>query len=506
MNEYVLEVTGVTKDFPGVRALDNVHLELVKGEILGLVGENGAGKSTLLKILNGLYPRGTYQGKIKIDGQEVEFKSPRDAHAKGIGYVPQEINVLNRLSLAENIYVEELNIGNPGRPFVDFSRLNKRATRLMQSLGLQMDAETKVAFLSTAEKQLLMIARALTKDVPILILDEPTTALTADETQHLFNILNDIKNRGTSIIFVTHKMEEIMQVTDRVTILRDGKYVSTYARHEYDDKVIVRDMVGRTVDVFFPPRQPRVGQEVLRLEHVSVEHPTVLDKYLIEDVSFSLHQGEILGLAGLMGAGRTEVLRTIYGHYRTKSGKIFVNDTEIQLRSEGDAMRLGIGFITEDRKKDGLLMLNDIMRNISVSNFPAIVNKLSFVNSKAEWQRSDKYKQLMQIKAESVESKVVSLSGGNQQKVLLAKALNSDAQIILLDEPTKGIDVGSKTEIYHIINELVSRDMAVILVSSELPELLAMSDRFVVLSGGKLVGELSKKEASQDRIMMMCVN
>lgn len=506
MNQYVLEATGITKDFPGVRALDNVHLELMQGEILGLVGENGAGKSTLLKILNGLYPHGTYQGEIRINGQTVEFNSPRDAHAKGIGYVPQEINVLNRLSLAENIYVEDLNIENPGSPLVDFATLNKRATRLMKSLGLRMDAETRVALLSTAEKQLLMIARALTRDVPILILDEPTTALTNDETQHLFRILNDIKSKGTSIVFVTHKMDEIIQVTDRVTILRDGKYISTYARREYDDRLIVRDMVGRTIDVFFPPRQPRVGREVLRLEGVSVEHPTVSDRCLIQDVSFSLHKGEVLGLAGLMGAGRTEVLRTIYGHYRLKSGRIFVNDREVRLRSERDAMRLGIGFVTEDRKRDGLLMLTDIMRNVSVSNFRAIVSRLSVVNARVEWKRSEKYKQLMRIKAESVESKVLSLSGGNQQKVLLAKALNSEAQIILLDEPTKGIDVGSKTEIYHIINELVSRDMAVILASSELPELMAMCDRFVVLSGGRVVGTLTKDEASEDRIMLMCVN
>lgn len=504
MSEYVLEAINVTKEFPGVKALDNVQLNLRKGEILGLIGENGAGKSTILKILNGLFPYGTYEGEVKINGEVVQFKSPFDSHNKGIGYVPQEINVLDRLSLAENIYIEDLR-SSPKSPFVSYKKINENATMLMRKLGLNMDANTKVSQLSTAEKQLLMIARALSKDVPILILDEPTTALTVDETKKLFDILRGIRANGTSIIFVTHKLDEIWEMTDRVTVFRDGHYISTSERENYNEADIIRDMVGRTIDVMYPARESNIGDEILRVEDITVAHPLIENRNVIEGVSFSLHRGEVLGLAGLMGAGRTEVIRAIYGSLRLKRGKIFINGEEARIRSESDAVKNGLNMVTEDRKKDGLLMINDIERNISVTNLKAI-KKYGITNARIERKRSEHFKQLMRIKANSVESKVVSLSGGNQQKVLIAKALNTDPQIILLDEPTKGIDVGSKSEIYALINELVARGISVIMVSSELPELLAMCDRFLVLNEGRLVGELSKEEVSQDKIMKLCIS
>ena len=363
----------------------------------------------------------------------------------------------------------------------------------------------KARMLSTAQKQTLMIARALSHNASILILDEPTTALTYDETQSLFKTLFKLKEDGKSIIFVTHKLDEVVKVTDRVTILRDGNYISTYEREQYDESQIVADMVGRKIENLYPTRNVKPGEEVLKVEGICIEHPRIMNRLVVDDVSFSLKKGEVLGIAGLVGSGRTETLRAVYGAIRRKKGKIFLYGREIGIGSEKDALRYGLGFVTEDRKKDGLLILNNIKRNITINNLRAC-SKFGLLSNQAENQVAEKYAKLMRIKARNVESMVLSLSGGNQQKVLLARALNAKPEIMLLDEPTKGIDVGSKNEIYNMINELSAQGISVVMVSSELPELIAMCDRIIVLSEGKIVAELGKEEASQERIMRACFN
>jgi len=503
MSEYVLEAVNVSKSFPGVRALQGVKLQISRGEIHGLVGENGAGKSTLLKIINGDIPNGAYEGEIKVNNESVSFKSPHDAHLKGIGYVPQEINVLNELSVAENIFVGYLPQASNRKYLVNMNTLYKKAEEHLKSLHLTLNPEVKVRMLSTAQKQILMIARALSHDAPILILDEPTTALTHEEVNSLFFILNKMRDSGRSIIFVTHKLEEITSITDKVTIFRDGRYISTYEKNNYKSSQIIADMVGRKIESLYPKRNVELGEEILRIEGLTIEHPRIMNRYLLDNVSFSLKKGEVLGLVGLVGSGRTETLRGIFGAMKRKKGKIFLYGKEVQIQNPAEALKNGLGFVTEDRKKDGLLMLNNIKRNISINNLKSL-KKAGVLNNYRETVASRKYFDRMRIKAPSVESKVVSLSGGNQQKVLIARALNSDPQIMLLDEPTKGIDVGSKNEIYNIINELSASGISIIMVSSELPEMLGMCDRFIVLSDGKAVAELGRADASQEAIMTAC--
>ena len=501
MGESVLKADGITKVFPGVRALDDVTLEVSKGEVLGLIGENGAGKSTILKVINGIYPSGTYEGTVYLNGGAVSFKSPHDALAGGIGFVPQEINVMDDLSVVENIFVGHIKDDEHKR--VKLTELYKRAEEFLEENKLELDPKMRVRMLSIGQKQLLMIARALSWQPDVLILDEPTTALSQDDVAKLFEIVDLLKKRGIAIVFVTHKLEEIFELTDRVTVLRDGKLIDTFAKSEYDRDTIISAMVGRKITNLYPERECEIGDELLRVEGLTVNHPKIADKLLIDDVSFSVRRGEVIGLAGLVGAGRTETVSTIFGQYRLKAGKIFIDGKEVRIKNEADAIKNGIAYVTEDRKSGGLLMLSDIKDNIALGNLKSLLNGILISNSRKKQCASD-YMQSMRIKAPSIYSMVANLSGGNQQKVVLAKALNSHPRIMILDEPTKGIDVGSKNEIYNMINELASSGIAVIIVSSELPELLGMCDRFIVMSHGKKVGELDKAEATQESIMRLC--
>jgi ABC-type sugar transport system ATPase subunit len=501
MSEFILEARNIIKTFPGVKAVDDVSMHVKKGEIMGLIGENGAGKSTILKVINGIYKSGSFKGTIVVNGSEVEFSSPHDALRKGIGFVPQEINVMNDLTVAENIFVGHLSAGN--KSFTNPSELNKRTTDFLEKNKIKLSPRMRVRMLSIGQKQLLMIARALSWEPEVLILDEPTTALSKEDVENLFHIIRDLKQRGTSIVFVTHKLEEILALTDSVTILRDGKKISVYNRDEYDTSIIVRDMVGREITNMYPQRSTQIGDELLRIENLTVEHPKIQDRNLIEDISFTLKKGEVLGIAGLVGSGRSETLNAIFGKYPVKSGKTYLNNEEIRIQSCSDAIRNGIALVSEDRKTDGLLMLANIKHNIVLSNLKKILKGL-IINKKLENDVSNEYMKSLNIKATGADTMVVNLSGGNQQKVVLAKALNSEPKILILDEPTKGIDVGSKNEIYNLINKLVSMGISIIMVSSELPELIAMCDRFIVLAGGRMVGELSKDEASQEAIMMKC--
>ena len=499
MAQYVLEAMNIEKEFPGVKAVDNVDLQVRQGEIMGLIGENGAGKSTILKVINGIYRHGTFKGTIRINGKEVRFGSPHDALRSGIGFVPQEISVMDDLTVAENIFVGHLS----ENAVMSIGELNRRAADFLAQNKIGLVPQMRVRMLSIGQKQLLMIARALSWNPNVLILDEPTTALSKDDVENLFNIVRDLKDRGTSIVFVTHKLEEIMLLTDSVTILRDGKHISTYAKKDYDTTRIVMDMVGREISNMYPARNNYIGDEVLRVENLTVAHPKIQDRNLIENISFHLNKGEVLGLAGLVGSGRSETLSAIFGQYPLKEGKVFIGGKQVNIGSSSDAIGNGIAMVTEDRKNDGLLMLANIKHNIVISNLKKIIRATRIKNT-LEKKVADEYMERLKIKAPNAETMVVNLSGGNQQKVVLAKALNSDPMILMLDEPTKGIDVGSKNEIYNLINQLAGMGISIIMVSSELPELLAMCDRFVVLARGQVVGEMSKDEATQESIMMKC--
>ena len=506
---YVLEAINITKKFPGVLANDNICLNVKPAEVLGLIGENGAGKSTLLKVLNGIYPHGTYSGTLRLNGEVIEPESPHDAMRLGIGYVPQEINVLKYFSVAENIYMSDLHLNKvkgteDKSPFVDFRTMYAATEKLLEDNHISLDPRSDVRKLSIGQQQMLMIARALATNPRVLILDEPTTSLSGADVEQLFKVVRKLKEKGTSVIFVTHKLAEILQLTDRVTILRDGRNISTFERSQYDTARIIHDMIGRDLTNMYPARSVQPGREALRVEHLTVAHPYIAGKNLIEDVSFSVREGEVLGMAGLVGAGRSEVCMAIYGMLPIKTGKVFVGGKEIRVSATDQAVRHGISMVSEDRKVYGLNFVWDIKTNIAISNLGSIARG-PFVTDGRLRRRMKNYFHGLHIKAPTMSTKVATLSGGNQQKVVIARSLNTEPRIMILDEPTKGIDVGSKNEIYGIINQMAADGVAVIMISSELPELMGMSDRYVVMAEGRVVGELEGEEASDDRIMEMAV-
>ncbi len=507
---YVLEAIEITKRFPGVLANDRICLNVKAGEVLGLIGENGAGKSTLLKVLNGIYPHGTYTGTLRLNGEEIRPMNPNDAMHLGIGYVPQEINVLKYFSVAENIYMSDLHLARvkdraSRSPFVDFKGMYAATEKLLRDNHIQLDPRADVRKLSIGQQQMLMIARALATNPKVLILDEPTTSLSSEDVDQLFRVVRKLKERGTSIIFVTHKLAEILELTDRVTILRDGRNISTFEKAEYDTGRIIHDMIGRDLQHMYPPRNVKIGEEVLRVEHLTVAHPYIANKNLIEDVSFTVHAGEVLGMAGLVGAGRSEVCMAIYGMAPIKSGKVFINGREVRLGTTERAVKNGLNLVSEDRKIYGLNFVWDIKTNIGISNLGE-VSAGPFVSEGKLRERARRYFESLRIKAPSISTKVNTLSGGNQQKVVIARSLNTQPRIIILDEPTKGIDVGSKNDIYNIINDMAADGVAVIMISSELPELMGMSDRYLVMAEGRVAGELSGEEGNDARIMELAVS
>ena len=495
----MIEAIDITKVFPGTIANDKICLKVQAGEVMGLVGENGAGKSTILKCLNGVYPTGSYTGKILVEGKEVQLKSPLDAMKYGIGFVPQEINILPEMNVAENIFLFDLKNGDKNK-LVNHKELHERTEQLLQDVGINLDPNASTKRLSVGQQQMLMIARALASDPKILILDEPTTSLSNADVQSLFRVVRTLKEKGVAIIFVTHKLAEIMELTDSLTVMRDGKNVGYYMRSEYDQSKIIQDMIGRKLDFMYPARSSNIGEERLRIEHLSVPHPQILNRYLAEDISFSVRAGEVLGLAGLVGAGRSETVMSLFGELKHSSGDIYVDGKKVNIRNSRDAIANGIGLVTEDRKKYGLHFSWSIKKNIALSNLKKLVAG-PFISKAKENAASQVHYDAMAIKANSMNDLVDSLSGGNQQKVVIGRTLNAEPNIVILDEPTKGIDVGAKSEIYHIINRLTENGAAVILISSELPELMAMSDRFVVLAEGRVAGELTKEEATDSKIM-----
>ena len=499
MEPYLIEAIDITKKFPGTIANDHVCLHVKAGEIMGLVGENGAGKSTILKCLNGVYPHDSYEGEIRIEGKKVQLKNPQEAMKLGIGFVPQEINVLVDMNVAENIFLFDLKNGNSNK-LVNHKELRERAEKLLKETGIDLDPNANVRRLSVGQQQMLMIARALATNPKVLILDEPTTSLSGQDVQRLFRVVRNLKEKGVAILFVTHKMAEIMEMTDSLTVMRDGKNISWYERKDYDQSKIVEDMIGRKMTTMYPERHVSIGEEKFRVENLSIEHPYIAGRYLVRDFNLTVHAGEVVGLAGLVGAGRSEAVMGIYGELRPCQGEIYVDGQKVEIKSPGDAIRHGIGMVTEDRKKYGLHFGWSIKKNISLSNLKAIV-KNGFISNKKEAENVMGYYNALSVKATSMNDMVESLSGGNQQKVVIARTLNALPKVVILDEPTKGIDVGAKAEIYELINKLAGEGVAVILISSELPELMAMSDRFLVMAEGRISGELGKEEATEAGIM-----
>ncbi|NMR19283.1 multiple monosaccharide ABC transporter ATP-binding protein [Cellulomonas fimi] len=502
-NEHILEMRGITKRFPGVAALQEVTLAVRRGEIHAICGENGAGKSTLMKVLSGVYPHGSYEGDILLDGEAVEFRSVRDSEARGVVIIHQELALSPYLSVAENIF-----LGNEQakRGVIDWNRTNAEAGRLLERVGLPEKPDTPVMDLGVGKQQLVEIAKALSKEVRLLILDEPTAALNDEDSAHLLNLIRGLKDQGITSILISHKLNEIEAIADSTTILRDGRTIETLDMHgpeRVTEERIIRGMVGRPLDHRFPERTPEIGEEVLRVEGWTVHHPVDHARTVVDGATVAVRRGEVVGLAGLMGAGRTELAMSLYGRtYGARvSGQVFKNGRPVELRTVGQAIRHGIAYATEDRKRYGLNLIDTIQHNISASALGKLTGPGGVVDREREATVAEKYRRDLNIKAPTVQAFAGKLSGGNQQKVVLSKCIFADPDVLILDEPTRGIDVGAKYEIYVIINTLAQQGKGIIVISSELPELLGICDRIYALNEGRVTGELSRDEATQERLM-----
>jgi putative multiple sugar transport system ATP-binding protein len=499
----ILEMRSITKEFPGVKALDNVSLRVKAGEIHAICGENGAGKSTLMKVLSGVYPYGSYKGDIVYQGQVQQFRDIRASEHAGIVIIHQELALIPELSIMENIF-----LGNEPtkRGIIDWAEARLRSLDLLARVGLRDDPDTPIKEIGVGKQQLVEIAKALNKSVKILILDEPTAALNESDSQHLLDLMLGLKAKGITSIIISHKLNEIEQIADSITIIRDGKSIETLdvKADGVDEDRIIKGMVGRTLESRFPEHTPKIGEVFFEVKNWTVAHPQIQDRLVCKNSSFFVRRGEIVGFAGLMGAGRTELARSVfgrsYGHF--VSGQIDMHGKEVTLKSVHQAIDAGLGYVTEDRKSLGLNLLDDIKTTTVSANLEKI-SKRSVVDTNQEFAVAEQYRRSLRTKAPSVQEGVAKLSGGNQQKVVLAKWMFTDPELLILDEPTRGIDVGAKYEIYGIIQELANQGKGVIVISSELPELLGLSDRIYTIFEGAITGVLNKEEASQESLMKL---
>ena len=491
MNEPLLEVQGISKSFPGVKALQDVQFRLDAGEVLVLVGENGAGKSTLMKILSGIYQKDA--GTIRIDGREVEIAGPAEAKRLGISIIHQEMNLMPDLTVAQNIFLGR----EPRRgPMLDEKALNRSTARLLADLGIPLDPRRRVSDLTVAAQQMVEIAKALSVDARVLIMDEPTSALTDTEVETLFGLIDSLRAAGTGIVYISHRMEELRRLADRVTVLRDGQYIGSLERSEIDVPTIIEMMVGRTLETSTRPELPETAahEVVLRVEGLST-------RSLLRDVGFELRRGEILGFAGLMGAGRTETARAVIGADRAVSGTVEVRGEPVRIRQPADAVRHGIGYLSEDRKILGLMLEQSVTSNTIAASYDRFAGLFGIVDDRRARRVAAQYVEELRTRTPSVDQPVKLLSGGNQQKVVLAKWLVRDCEILIVDEPTRGIDVGAKEEIYRLLQRLAAEGKSIIVISSELPEVLRLSHRIVVMANGRVQGTLDSAEATQNSIM-----
>ena len=494
-----LQLNHITKVFPGVRALDDVTLSIQQGEIHSIVGENGAGKSTLMKVLAGVYPHGDYQGDVLVEGQVCEFDNIMDAEALGVVMIPQELNVISELSVAENMF---LNVWPGSGGLISWDELRQQASEMIDSLGIGVDPDTPIKELSAAKQQLTLIAKALSKNVRILILDEPTSSLTDAEIDILFNRLQLLKSRGITSIFISHKIAEVMRISDRVTVLRDGEKVATENKSDLKSEDIVRMMVGRSISQMYPREERDTGEVMLEVRGMTLYHPEIPDTVVVKDASFEVKAGEIVGLFGLMGAGRTELLAGVFGAWQgRRQGEVFVRGERASIASPQDAMRHGLGLLTEDRKRLGMVEGKSVRVNITLASLDRVSNWLSVINTDDEIDRSEGFVQELTIRTPSIEALVENLSGGNQQKVIVGRWLSAESSILLLDDPTRGIDVGAKVEVFHLLNKLAAEGSAIVFVSSELAELLGVADRILVMYEGELRANTPWQEATQESVM-----
>lgn len=485
--EYLLTLSKINKSFPGVKALTDVDFTLRKGEVHALVGENGAGKSTLMKILSGAYTKDS--GTIYFEGKKVEIDSPKAAENLGVSIIYQELNLINRISVAENIYLGRQPKKNN---IIQWKEMFHSANDLFSQFNVEMDVMKNVKDLSLANKQIVEIFKAVSINAKIVIMDEPTSSLTENETKILFQIINYLKEKDISVIFISHRLDEVFEISDRVTVLRDGMYIGTRDVEDLTKSEMIRMMIGRDLNRQFPERDVELGEDCFKVEHIS-------DNKKIFDISFCVRKGEVLGFAGLVGAGRTDAMRMIFGADKKVEGKILINNEEIKINNPTHAVSNRIGFVTENRKEEGLFLRLPVKNNIVAVALEKI-KKLGILNFKIEEETTNKYIDELKISTPSIDQPVVHLSGGNQQKVVLAKWLFSDSEIFILDEPTRGIDVGAKREIYQIINELAAQGKAIILISSEMEEILGVCDRVIVMHEGRISGEVTKEDFSEKTI------
>lgn len=490
MGDVILTMKGIDKSFPGVHALDHVDLEVRKGEVHALMGENGAGKSTLMKVLTGIYHKDS--GTITYEGKEVEFSNPREAQDAGIVIVHQELNMMGHLTVAQNIFIgREFMKGK----FIDDKKMNEEARKLFDQLGIDIDPTETMSRLTVGKQQMCEIAKAISHEAKVIIFDEPSAALTEAEIEELFKIIRDLRAKQMGIVYISHRMDEIKVITDRVTVMRDGGYVGTLITKDCTKDDIINMMVGRVI-YEDPKTESAVSPDapvVLKVEHLNAGR-------MVKDVSFELRKGEILGFSGLMGAGRTETARALFGADPKQSGDIYVNGKKVDIKSPQDAVKCGIGYLSEDRKRYGIVVDKTVAENSTMASLEFYMKGL-FINKKKENEAAQKYVDLLKTKTPGVDQLVVNLSGGNQQKVVIAKWLIRNCDILIFDEPTRGIDVGAKSEIYQLMSELAAEGKSIIMISSEMTEILRMSDRIVVMCEGRKTGELSIEEATQERIM-----
>jgi ribose transport system ATP-binding protein len=489
----LVSMTDITKNFPGVRALDSAHLQILRGEVHVLCGENGAGKSTLMKLLSGAYEMES--GEIVFDGRKAVKLTPKSAQMLGIGIIYQELNLVNSLTVAENIYLGREQIAYGGKfPKIKWRKMHEKTTELLRELNLDIDSRAVVSKLGIGQQQMVEIAKALSIDAKLIIMDEPTAALTEREIEQLFKFIKNLRNRGVSTLYISHRLEEFEQIADRITVMRDGKTVATVDAKGTTIPELIKLMVGRELVNQFPRVEHKCGDVLLRVDGLT-------RKGAFRDVSFHVNSGEILGVSGLIGSGRTELMRAIFGVERPNSGSVFINGRRVYITSPRDAIREGVGFVTEDRKKEGLVLCLGVDKNITLTNLFSVITRFGFISPDKERAVSNGYISKLNIRTPSVTQIVRNLSGGNQQKVVLAKWLLSQSKIFIFDEPTRGIDVGAKVEVYNLMNEIVAGGASIIMVSSELPEILGISDRIMVMCRGEKMAELNPLTSSQEEIL-----
>jgi len=489
--EKVLEMKNITKTFPGVKALDKVNFSLKKGEVHALLGENGAGKSTLMKVLNGIHQRD--EGEIILRGKSVEFNDTKEAQNAGLAIIHQELELIPHLNVAENIF-----LGREEKKgvFIDYKKLYQNTEDVLNMLGVNIDPKSKIKDLNIGSQQMVEIAKAVSQDAEILVMDEPTSSLTNQEIEILFKLIERLKDQDIAIVYISHRLEEVFEICDRVTVLRDGEFVGEVETVETDEDELINMMVGRTIEDRFPKMEFNPGEEILKIDNLSVPDEII-------NASFSLRKGEILGVAGLMGSGRTELAKSIFGVFKRKTGEIYYRGEILEINSPADAINNGIYYLSEDRKEEGLILGLSVANNISISVLKKMLKANTFINSASEKELAQKYIKDLNIKTPSENQLVKNLSGGNQQKVVISKLLSTKPEVVILDEPTRGIDVGAKREIYNLMQELVEQEVAVILISSELPEVLNLSNRVIVMHEKEIMGELDAAEADQESVMRM---